>query len=133
MATFIDAFDIKLDNFIVLPRYEWRIMGMGKAKKPIRIIRFCKANCEFFKEDLDKYPLCYDPCKHWIFDEHIVGKGEAMINLLFAVNENDPHEGFSRYMGQKYLEAMLGDKHVKRMVGDYLELVKQPEDGYLIE
>jgi hypothetical protein len=132
MAKFLDMFDLTTDNFMVMPRNEWRIVGMGKARKNIKVVRFCRDHCEFYKEDHDHYPLCFDDCKFWIIDKHIIMTGEPMVNLLFATNVNDVNEGFSMWIGENYLRKFIGDKHVDSMLEIYADLIKPNEDGYEI-
>jgi hypothetical protein len=58
MAIYYDMLDFRRDNFEVIPRHEWRILGRGRAKKPIKFVRFCRPNCEYFRLDSDKKPIC---------------------------------------------------------------------------
>jgi len=127
MAIYYDPIDFQRDNFEVIPRNEWRIMGIYQAKKPIKIPRWCRPNCEAFQMDFDKKPICQFGCKEYIFEQHIIDTDEKVYNLLFAVDTTDVHQGFATLIGEKYLRSFLGDKKVDRMLQDYNELMKPPE------
>ena len=127
MAIYYDALDFRRDNFEVLRRKEWRILGRAKAKKPIKFVRFCKPNCEAFQLDFDKRPICQYGCQDFVFERHIIDTNELMYNLLFAVNTIDLHEGISIWIGDKYLRSLLGDTKVDKMLQQYYELMSEPE------
>ena len=124
---YLDSLDFKFDHFTVIPKNEWRVLAVGKAKKPIDFTRFCRPNCEYFKKDLDGFPICIYGCQYYIFERHIINTGESIVNLLFAVNDKNPHEGISIWIGEKYLRLFLGDLEVNKMLKDYSELISNTE------
>jgi len=132
MAKFIDSFDFLPDNYIVAPRHEWRIMRMVGAKVTKVVPRLCLPACEFFRKDIDGGPLCYYECNHYIFDKHKVKRGEVLLDILFATNPSNPHEGFSWLVGEKYLRKEWGGKVVDRLIKQYNEFRKPADEGYTI-
>jgi hypothetical protein len=127
MPLYIDGLDYQRDNFEVISQHEWRILGVAKAKKPIKFVRFCQPNCEAFQMDFDKQPICGYGCKEFVFDRHMIDANETIINLLFAVNTLDVHEGISIWIGEKYLKEKFGSHFVNKMLKQYNELMKTPE------
>jgi hypothetical protein len=132
MATFIDSLDFLPDSYLVAPKHEWRVMRIVVAKVSKRLPRLCLPACDYFRKDIDGGPLCYDECNHFVFDTHVVGKGEEVLDVLFATSTRDPHEGHSWMVGKNYLKDYLGSGRVDRMINDYFRLVKPSEEGYTI-
>ena len=127
MSLYYDALEFMRDNYQVVPKREWVILGVDQAKKPIKMPRLCRPNCEAFQMDFDKRPICQYGCQEYILDRHIIDTDELVYTLVFAVNTMDVHEGFAWYVGDKYLRSFLGDSTVDKMLKDYNELVKVPE------
>jgi hypothetical protein len=136
MSIYYDGLEFMRDNFEIVPKKEWRILGVDQAKKPIRMPRLCRPNCEAFQVDFDKRPLCQYGCQEYVLERHIIDTNELVYTLLFAVNTLDVHEGFAWYVGDKYLRSFLGDDKVNRMLKDYNKLIETPEtnlEDYLQE
>lgn len=132
MTKFIDSLDYQSDHYIPIPHHEWRIMGAAIALVSKDLPRLCLPNCPHFLKDTDGGPLCYDECEMWIIDRHHVEKGDIILDILFSVDENDPHGGFMWWVGANYLRSLLGDKTVDRMVQEFNDLEIKPEDGVII-
>jgi hypothetical protein len=121
MSQFIDSIDPKFDNYTVLPHYDWHIIGMGKAKKNMKMPRWCAPNCEYFKEDWDHAPLCFEGCRFWTFDRHFVAAGDSVLNVIFAADIDDPSSTYSTWVSEKHLREILGERYVNRMIKRYEE------------
>ena len=136
MAIYYDNLDFRRDNFEVLPRHEWRIFGRAVARKPTKFFRFCQPNCESFQIDFDKKPLCMYGCTQFVFERHMIDVGEYLVNLLFAVNTLDQHEGISIWIGEDYLKKLIGDSLFNKMMLEYKELLETQTkslDDYITE
>jgi hypothetical protein len=57
----------------------------------------------------------------------MVDVGEVMVNLLFAVNTLDKHEGIAIWIGEEYLQKNFGESFVNKMLKDYKNLMDAPE------
>jgi hypothetical protein len=116
MSKFIDSLDQHFDNYEVLPHYDWHVIGMGRAKKQIRVPRWCAPNCEFFKEDWDHTPLCFESCRFWTFDKHVIEAGDSILNVIFAVSLDDPTSTYCTWVSEEYLKKLLGTRYVNKMI-----------------
>ena len=106
----IDALEFKPDNFIVIPKEEWRIMSMGTAKRPGVQPRFCWPNCEhYLREKDDKCGRFYE-CDYHVFDMHKIERGESMMLVMFAQSNEDPDDGLSWWVSEKQLVETMGKR-----------------------
>lgn len=133
MSGMIDSLDYLADNVDLAPEKDWRIMRVTRAKVTKKLPRYCRPSCESYRKDSDKGCLVANECNSFVFDTHIVERGDKLVDVLFATNTLDPHEGFCWMVGEKYLKALLGNKKVKKLMKQYEEFTAESEQqGFTI-
>lgn len=132
MAKIIDSLEYVPDSFDVAPKEEWSIMQINEAKVSKNLPRFCLPACEFYLADSDKVCKRLYECDYYVFDAHVVEKGEKVYDVVFATKQNDPHCGLMWRVGDKYLRQLLGDARVEFLLQKYYNLVTPPEGGIVI-
>jgi hypothetical protein len=133
MSRMIDSLDFLSDNVDVAPVKDWRVMRVTTAKVNKTLPRYCKPSCDVFKKDSDGNCLFLNECSAYVFDTHNVERGEKLLDVLFATNTLDIHEGFCWMVSEKYLKTLLGNKKVKKLLKQYDEFVEESEkQGFTI-
>jgi hypothetical protein len=134
MARMIDSLDYLADNVDLAPVEDWRIMRVTIAKVNKRLPRYCKPNCDKYQKDSDKNCLLVHECNSYVFDTHLVERGDKLCDVLFATNTLDPHEGWCWMVSEHYLKTLLGNKKVKKMMKEYSQFVEESEkQGFTIQ
>ena len=126
----IDSLDYMADTILVAPHYEWRIMEINVANVTKVVPRYCQPTCPDYKKDNDKMCRSIYECQSFVFDFHVVERGEKVFDVMFATSTEDPHMGIMWRVGEKYFREFIGDEQVDKMLADYNRLITPPEEGF---
>ena len=130
MGRFIDSLEYLADTVVVAPEWEWRIMDINIAAVTKVVPRYCQPTCPEYRKDTDFDCRQKNECTVFVFDQHLVKRGEKLFDVLFATDSLDPHHGIMWRVGEKYFREFFGDARVDKMIDDYQVLITPPSEGY---